>query len=101
MGNYYTNLDGQIQSLMNSFNFHYGQRNYEEASMFLFSRNMAQPDEAHVKIMKPFKPLSVSFENKLQRNKIAKQYCDKWLPFIEGTMSAFRKKNIDKYNELS
>ena len=101
MGNYYTNLDGQIQVLMSSFNFHYGNERYAEASMFLFSRNMAQPDEAHVKEMSPFKPLSKSFDIKLKINDMAKQYCDKWLPFIEGRMSAFRKKNIDKYNELS
>lgn len=99
MGNYYTNLDGQIQSLMNSFNFHYGKGSYENAAMFLFSRNMAQPDEAHVRQMDAFKPLSKSFDSKLGVNRLAKKYCDKWLPFIEGKMSAFRKANIDKYNE--
>ena len=100
MGNYYTNLDSQIQSLMNSFNFQFSKGDYISASMYLFSRNMAQPDEAHVKSMQPFKLPNKTFDTDLDSQQLAKKYCEKWLPIIEGKMSAFRKKNIDQYNEV-
>ena len=100
MTNYYENLDIQLNQLRFVFLKSYITHDFITASIFLFTRNEAHPDDARLSDMKPFRLHSNSQRSKNNANLSAKLYCDKWMPKLERAMSLFRKENIDAYNQL-
>lgn len=100
MTNYFENLDIQLNQLRFVFLKAYTSHDYVTASTFLYTRNMAHPDDAMLEDMKPFRLHSNSHRAKSNLNVLAKLYCDRWMPLLEQAMSLFRKENIDAYNQL-